>query len=218
MDSSMVESVFDGGDISDAFSPAPVTKAKAKPGPKKATAPKTTAPRAKAAPKKTAQTTLKQKTKPAATKKRAKPDSEDEDLDAERNSLHDGSLLSATPPSAKKQKKGPAPKKMASKPLRELENGATGFDGAADPKLKKAAGATDQYQKLTQLEHIIKRPDTYIGSVERSEHPMWVYNTEMDCMEMRKVNFVPGLYKIFDEILVNAADNKQRDKNMDTIK
>lgn len=47
---------------------------------------------------------------------------------------------------------------------------------------------------------------------------MWVYNTEMDCMEMRKVNFVPGLYKIFDEILVNAADNKQRDKNMDTIK
>ena len=37
-------------------------------------------------------------------------------------------------------------------------------------------------------------------------------------MEMRTVNFVPGLYKIFDEILVNAADNKQRDKNMDTVK
>ncbi len=37
-------------------------------------------------------------------------------------------------------------------------------------------------------------------------------------MEMREVSFVPGLYKIFDEILVNAADNKQNDKNMDTIK
>ena len=47
---------------------------------------------------------------------------------------------------------------------------------------------------------------------------MWVYNTELDSMEMREVSFVPGLYKIFDEILVNAADNKQRDKNMDTIK
>lgn len=47
---------------------------------------------------------------------------------------------------------------------------------------------------------------------------MWVYNTEMDSMEMREVSFVPGLYKIFDEILVNAADNKQRDKNMDTVK
>ncbi len=47
---------------------------------------------------------------------------------------------------------------------------------------------------------------------------MWVYNTEIDSMEMREVSYVPGLYKIFDEILVNAADNKQRDKNMDTIK
>ena len=37
-------------------------------------------------------------------------------------------------------------------------------------------------------------------------------------MEMREISFVPGLYKIFDEILVNAADNKQRDKNMDTVK
>ena len=47
---------------------------------------------------------------------------------------------------------------------------------------------------------------------------MWVYNSEIESMEMRAVNFVPGLYKIFDEILVNAADNKQRDKNMDTVK
>lgn len=30
-------------------------------------------------------------------------------------------------------------------------------------------------------------------------------------MEFRKVRIVPGLYKLFDEILVNAADNKQRD-------
>ena len=47
---------------------------------------------------------------------------------------------------------------------------------------------------------------------------MWVYNSELESMEMRQVNYVPGLYKIFDEILVNAADNKQRDKNMDTVK
>ena len=50
------------------------------------------------------------------------------------------------------------------------------------------------------------------------EKHMWVYNSELDSMEMRQVNYVPGLYKIFDEILVNAADNKQRDKNMDTVK
>jgi DNA topoisomerase-2 len=47
---------------------------------------------------------------------------------------------------------------------------------------------------------------------------MWVFNTETSQMELRKVSFVPGLYKIFDEILVNAADNKQRDSSMKVIK
>jgi DNA topoisomerase-2 len=46
---------------------------------------------------------------------------------------------------------------------------------------------------------------------------MWVYQ-EDEGMIKRDVTYVPGLYKIFDEILVNAADNKQRDPRMDTIK
>ncbi|KAF6168380.1 hypothetical protein GIB67_018220 [Kingdonia uniflora] len=37
-------------------------------------------------------------------------------------------------------------------------------------------------------------------------------------MVHRPVTYVPGLYKIFDEILVNAADNKQRDPKMDCVK
>ena len=78
--------------------------------------------------------------------------------------------------------------------------------------------ASEQYQKLTQLEHILKRPDTYVGSVERTEKQLWVYNTAKDSMEFREVSYVPALYKIFDEVLVNAADNKQNDKNMDEIR
>ena len=46
---------------------------------------------------------------------------------------------------------------------------------------------------------------------------MWVYQ-EDEGMVKRDVTYVPGLYKILDEILVNAADNKQRDQRMDTIK
>ncbi|XP_068439815.1 DNA topoisomerase 2-alpha [Clinocottus analis] len=73
------------------------------------------------------------------------------------------------------------------------------------------------YQKKTQLEHILLRPDSYIGSVEPVTQQMWVYDEE-DELNSRDVTFVPGLYKIFDEILVNAADNKQRDKSMSIIK
>lgn len=66
------------------------------------------------------------------------------------------------------------------------------------------------YQKKTQLEHILLRPDTYIGSVESIEQPMWIYNAKSSKMEQKTISYVPGLYKIFDEILVNAADNKVR--------
>uniref|UniRef100_A0A8C2BI12 DNA topoisomerase 2 n=1 Tax=Cyprinus carpio TaxID=7962 RepID=A0A8C2BI12_CYPCA len=73
------------------------------------------------------------------------------------------------------------------------------------------------YQKKTQLEHILLRPDTYIGSVEPVTQQMWVFDEDMG-MNCRDITYVPGLYKIFDEILVNAADNKQRDKTMNCIK
>lgn len=58
---------------------------------------------------------------------------------------------------------------------------------------------------------------------------MWVFDsidttdengvvTSKGRMVQREISFVPGLYKIFDEILVNAADNKQRDKHMSCIR
>lgn len=75
------------------------------------------------------------------------------------------------------------------------------------------------YQKKSQLEHILLRPDTYIGSIENHQDKAWVFDDKNQKMVWRDVKFVPGLYKIFDEILVNAADNFQRDgKDMTYIK
>ena len=73
------------------------------------------------------------------------------------------------------------------------------------------------YQKKTPLEHILLRPDTYVGSLEHQEAKLWVWSSPQNRMVCRNVTFVPGLYKIFDEILVNAADNYQRDKGMNKI-
>ena len=47
---------------------------------------------------------------------------------------------------------------------------------------------------------------------------MWVFDSSTTSMVWKSVTMVPGLYKIFDEILVNAADNKIRDPKMDTLK
>ena len=53
------------------------------------------------------------------------------------------------------------------------------------------------YQKKTQLEHILLRPDTYIGSVEYDRQHLWVYDVETEKFCYREIQYVPGLYKIF---------------------
>jgi DNA gyrase/topoisomerase IV subunit B len=64
------------------------------------------------------------------------------------------------------------------------------------------------YQKKTPLEHILLRPDTYIGTTEMNQASLWVLDPDSTKFVNRPVNIVPGLYKIVDEIIVNAADNK----------
>jgi DNA topoisomerase-2 len=64
----------------------------------------------------------------------------------------------------------------------------------------------EQYKKHTHREHILELPDTYIGSVETAEESRWVFDAADGKMVHRKVQFNPGFYKIFDEIIVNARD------------
>ncbi|WBY57873.1 DNA topoisomerase 2 [Plasmodium yoelii yoelii] len=70
----------------------------------------------------------------------------------------------------------------------------------------------ERYQKKSQIEHILLRPDTYIGSVEMHTQLLWIWNKEKSRMVQKNITYVPGLYKIFDEIIVNAADVKAREK------
>jgi DNA gyrase/topoisomerase IV subunit B len=65
--------------------------------------------------------------------------------------------------------------------------------------------------QLSHIEHILKRPDSYIGSLETITRAMWTYDSDTKRMVNRDVKFVPGFFKIVDEILVNAADNKVRE-------
>ena len=88
--------------------------------------------------------------------------------------------------------------------------------GTHNPPAAGGKSIEETYQKLSQLEHILLRPDTYIGSCEKQAQQLWVHDGER--MVQRNINYPPGLYKIFDEILVNAADNKVRDPNMDTLR
>jgi DNA topoisomerase II len=66
--------------------------------------------------------------------------------------------------------------------------------------------SAQKYKKFTQLEHVLARPGMYIGSTEHDEIKQWVLGDQGHMVE-RLLTFSPGLFKIFDEILVNAIDH-----------
>ena len=62
-----------------------------------------------------------------------------------------------------------------------------------------------QYQRKTDKQHILDNPDTYIGSVENVDSNMWVY--EDGKIKFKSIEYIPGLYKLFDEGVVNCRDH-----------
>jgi len=62
----------------------------------------------------------------------------------------------------------------------------------------------ETYELLSHEEHVLKLPDTYIGSTATSEENRWILKDGK--LVFTALQFNPGLYKIFDEIIVNARD------------
>ena len=63
---------------------------------------------------------------------------------------------------------------------------------------------TRTYKKHTHHQHILELPDTYVGSTKTNEEVRWLFDGAK--MVYKRIKFNPGLYKIFDEIAVNARD------------
>jgi len=74
------------------------------------------------------------------------------------------------------------------------------------PSMAAGSATIGNYKKLSHREHVLELPDTYIGSIETTKESRWVWNAEHGKMLWRTVAFNPGLYKVFDELVVNARD------------
>ena len=69
-----------------------------------------------------------------------------------------------------------------------------------------------EYVKLSDIEHILN-PDTadmYVGSMDNLTEEQWIPKNDMHKFEFINIDYVPALYKIFDEICVNARDQFTR--------
>ncbi len=65
-------------------------------------------------------------------------------------------------------------------------------------------------KKKTDIEHILDAPDTYVGAIEADECRNWSFKRDADTLTQHTYTWVPGLYKCFDEGIVNAKDHHTR--------
>jgi len=68
----------------------------------------------------------------------------------------------------------------------------------------------NKYQQKTDKEHILDNPDTYIGSVEEVDTNLWILNETEDKIIEKNIKYIPGLFKLFDEGIVNCRDHVVR--------
>ena len=72
---------------------------------------------------------------------------------------------------------------------------------------------TNKYQQKTDKQHILDNPDTYIGSVENVDADMWILeekeenSIKKEKIVEKNIRTIPGLFKLFDEGIVNCRDH-----------
>jgi DNA topoisomerase-2 len=72
---------------------------------------------------------------------------------------------------------------------------------------KQVNDIAEKYKKLTDHEHVLKKPGMYIGGTDTVSTSMWIFDDETKLFKKKDIQYIPGLYKIFDEIIVNARDH-----------
>jgi DNA topoisomerase-2 len=75
-----------------------------------------------------------------------------------------------------------------------------------------------KFKKLDDIEHVLKRPGMYIGSIKPHTANKYLPNKESK-MELTTITYNPGFLKVFDEIITNSVDEHKRSgSKLNTIK
>ena len=78
-----------------------------------------------------------------------------------------------------------------------------------------ASSISNKYEKLSQIEHVLKRPNVYVSSINSEPQEIYVYDDSSKKIVKKTIEYNPALSKIYDEILVNAFDHVFRTRNSD---
>lgn len=86
---------------------------------------------------------------------------------------------------------------------------------------QKTKDVSDKYVVLSEIEHVLHRPSTYIGSTKPQTSEEFVFVDDKlatkKVIKRKTVTYNPAFLKIFDEILTNSVDESKRNPNLNTI-
>jgi DNA topoisomerase-2 len=74
---------------------------------------------------------------------------------------------------------------------------------------------SNKYKKMSQIEHVLKKPSLYIGSTDFIKSKQFILNN--DKIIEKETDYNPALYKIIDELIVNAYDQSIQDLTLNEI-
>ena len=104
--------------------------------------------------------------------------------------------------------------KLGKKKKNLSDTEATTFEKLVLPKnnssIDKSVG--EIYKKMSHVEHVLEKPDSYVGSTETEEIELDLVEDDGDKLQIVKKIFAycPAFYKCFDELIVNAFDHSKR--------
>ena len=71
----------------------------------------------------------------------------------------------------------------------------------------------DEYEEKDLRTHIYETTDTYAGSDQIIDAPLSMMKEKENTIQNTDVKYIPVIYKMFDEIIVNARDQRERLKD-----
>ena len=84
--------------------------------------------------------------------------------------------------------------------------------------IKSECTVEEKYKKLDQREHVLLRPDMYMGSISQNEMQINIYDDKTKKIIKKTIKYSPGFYKTVDEIIVNARDQTIKESTCNIIK
>lgn len=133
----------------------------------------------------------------------------------------DATAIVLKPKATNRKPKEPKNPKLKT-PAKVTEEDATTTTPGSSTTASSTTAMFFDVQQKTDKQHILDNPDTYIGSVENVDNVMWVLDEGHDDDDVGKtkkefalknITYNPGLYKLFDEGLVNCRDHAIRMKS-----